>query len=184
MTDDFSDSKSGWPSSGPTRTSELGFAVYADGDYQLTPVADEVFGYVPAPKQSESPDVKVEADMYLLAGVGKGVAGLACRVADAENFYGFIAHGDGGVMIIKVSKGKFSTLASGRIKSLMAGMIDTRLTASCLGDALRLTAKGGASLSANDAELTKGSAGLIIMGEKAAGTMATFDNFSLSTLGR
>lgn len=184
FSDDFSNSKSGWPNSGPTSTSKLGFAIYADGDYQLTPVADGVFGYVPAPKQAESGDVSVEADMYLLTGVGKGMAGLACRVIDADNFYGFIARGDAGMMIVKVSKGKVTPLAQGHVRSVLVGSVDTRFSVNCKGSDLRFSAKDGDSLVARDSELTTGTAGLIILGEQAAGTMATFDNFKLTSLGR
>lgn len=183
MTDDFSNAKSGWPHSGATSVEDLGFAIYADGDYQLTPVADHVFGYVKAPKQAESGDVSIESDMYLLAGVGSGLAGLACRVTDAKNFYGFAARGDAGLTIFKVIKGEVTPLAHGRLRSVLAGSVDTRLTASCKGDELRLSARDGDSLAIKDSALTKGTAGLIIWGEKAAGTMATFDNFTLSSLG-
>ncbi len=184
MTDDFSNAKSGWPHSGATSVEDLGFAIYADGDYQLTPVADHVFGYVKAPKQAESGDVSIESDMYLLAGVGSGLAGFACRVTDAQNFYGFAARGDAVLMIVKVIKGEVTILAQGRLRSVLAGSVDTRLTASCKGDELRLSASDGDSLVAKDSALTEGTAGLIILGEKAAGTMATFDNFKLSALGR
>ena len=184
MTDDFSNAKSGWPHSGATSVEDLGFAIYADGDYQLTPVADHVFGYVKAPKQAESGDVSIESDMFLLAGVGSGLAGLACRVTDAQNFYGFAARGDAGLMIFKVIKGEVKSLALGRLRSVLAGSVDTRLTVSCKGDELRLSAKDGDSLVVKDNDLTQGTAGLIILGEKAAGTMATFDNFKLSSLAR
>ena len=114
MTDDFSNAKSGWPHSGATSVEDLGFAIYADGDYQLTPVADHVFGYVKGPKQAGSGDVSIESDMFLLAGAGSGLAGLACRVTDAQNFYGFAARGDAGLMIFKVIKGEVKSLALGR----------------------------------------------------------------------
>ena len=67
---------------------------------------------------------------------------------------------------------------------MLAGSVDTRLTVSCKGDERRRSAKDGDSLVVKDSDLTQGTAGLIIFGEKAAGTMATFDNFELSSLGR
>lgn len=184
ISDDFSNTQSGWPHSSATSVEDLGFAIYADGDYQLTPVADRVFGYVKAPKQAEGGDVAIEANMFLLAGVGSGLSGLACRVTDAQNFYGFVARGDAVLMIFKVINGEVTSLAQGRVRSVLTGSVDTRLTASCKGDELRLSASDGDSLKVKDTSLSKGTAGLIILGEKAAGTMATFDNFKLSALDR
>lgn len=47
LRDDFFDPASGWPNMAATRDSDLGFAVYTDGgQYQLTPVKDNVFGFI------------------------------------------------------------------------------------------------------------------------------------------
>jgi hypothetical protein len=181
--EDFSNPASGWPNMAATRASDLGFAVYTDsGKYQLTPVQDGVFGFVPAPRQATGGDVRIEADLFLYAGVGAGAAGLGCRHTDHRNFYAFMARGDAVLMIVKVKDGEPTVLAQGRVKSVMPGSVDTRMTATCHGDALELRASGGATLTARDGDLREGAAGVFVVGEKLAGTSATFDDWALADL--
>lgn len=184
FSDDFSRKTSGWPDMQATRDSDLGFAVYTDtGRYQLTPVHDHTFGFIAAPKQSAGGNVRIETDLFLYAGIGRGAAGVACRYRDAKNFYAFLARGDAGVVIAKVKDGEATVLAQGRVPTVMPGAVDTRLTAECSGDALRLTAKGGGSIGARDAEFAGGASGLVVIGEKLAGTSGMFDDFVLTDLG-
>jgi len=181
LRDDFSNPSSGWPHAAATRDSDLGFAVYTDtGSYQLTPVRDQVFGFIAAPKQAAGGDVRIEADLFLYAGIGAGAAGVGCRHADHRNFYAFMARGDAVLMILKIKDGEVTPLAQGTVASVMPGSVDTRLVAECRGDTLTLSAKGGGKLSARDAELAGGSAGLFVIGEKMAGTSAMFDNVVLA----
>ena len=93
-----------------------------------------------------------------------------------------IARGDATVAIIKVRAGKVTQLASARVDSVMAGAVDTRLSVECMGERLKLSARGSAGLSARDSDLRAGRAGLVVAGEKLAGTSASFDNFELSDL--
>jgi hypothetical protein len=180
LRDDFSDPASGWPHAAATRDRDLGFAVYTDsGGYQLTPVKDDVFGFVAAPRQAGGGDVRMEADLFLYAGIGRGAAGLGCRYQDARNFYAFMARGDAVLMIVRIKDGKAEPLAQGSVESVMAGSVDTRLTVQCRGDELRFSARGGASLSARDASFTGGESGLFVIGESMAGTSGVFDNFVL-----
>jgi hypothetical protein len=184
LRDDFSDRASGWPNAAATRDADLGFAVYTDtGAYQLTPVKDDVFGFIPAPRQAEGGDVRIESDLFLYAGIGRGAAGLGCRYQDARNFYAFMARGDAVLMIVRIKDGEPEPLAQGRVKSVMAGSVDTRLTVECRGDELRLSARGGETISARDASLKGGSSGLFVIGESMAGTSASFDNFVLEAGG-
>jgi hypothetical protein len=184
LRDDFSDPSSGWPNAAATRDADLGFAVYTDtGGYQLTPVKDDVFGFVVAPRQAPGGDVRIEADLFLYAGIGRGAAGLGCRYQDARNFYAFIARGDAVLMIARVKDGQVQPLAQGSVRSVMAGSVDTRLTVECRGDELRLSAKGGATLTARDGSFAAGSSGLFVLGESMAGTSAVFDNFVLQPAG-
>lgn len=180
--DDFSDPASGWQNKAATRSSDLGFAVYTDsGKYQMTPVSDDTFGFIPAPRQAADGNVQIEADLFLYAGIGAGAAGLACRFKDHGNFYGFLARGDATLLIVRVKDGKPTPLAQGKVDSVMAGSVDTRLRAECSGDRLRFTARDGSRLEARDTELTTGRSGLLVLGEKMAGTSASFDNFVLAT---
>lgn len=184
LRDDFSDPASGWPNAAATRDADLGFAVYTDsGGYQLTPVKDDVFGFIPAPRQAADGDVKIEADLFLYAGIGRGAAGLGCRYQDGRNFYAFMARGDAVLMIVRIKDGQAEPLAQGSVKSVLAGSVDTRLTAECRGDELRLTARGGGTISARDAALKGGKSGLFVIGESMAGTSAAFDNFVLEGAG-
>ena len=157
LRDDFSNPKSGWANFAATRSSDLGFAVYTDtGGYQLTPVADGAFGFIVAPKQPASGKTRVEADLFLYAGIGAGAAGLGCRYRDHKNFYAFMARGDAQLMILKIKDGVVTPLAQGAVKSIMPGSVDTRLTARCEGDKLTFAAKNGATLTATDGDFPEG----------------------------
>jgi hypothetical protein len=183
LRDDFSDPSTGWPNMAATRHTDLGFAVYTDsGQYQLTPVQDQVFGFIPTPKQADSGDVKLESDLFLYAGIGAGAGGLACRHQDNENFYAFMVRGDAVLMILKIKGGEVTPLAQGKVDTIMAGTVDTRLTAECRGDTLRFSARDGATISAKDADFGAGASGVFVIGEKMAGTSAVFDEFVLSDL--
>lgn len=181
FSDDFSDAGSGWPNMAATRDSDLGFAVYTDsGQYQLTPVRDQVFGYFAAPRQVEGGDVRIESDLFLYAGIGAGAAGLGCRHQDHGNFYAFMVRGDAVLMILKISNGEVTPLAQGKVDSVLAGSVDTRLAVECRGDALSFGVRGGETLVARDGEFRDGSSGVFVIGEKMAGTSAVFDDFVLS----
>lgn len=184
MRDDFSDRSSGWVDAAATHHTDLGFAVYTDmGAYQMTPVTDNAFGFIPAPKQAEGGNVRIESDLFLYAGVGKGASGLICRYQDHDNFYGFLASGDATIAIIRVKDGKAETLASGSVETVMAGTVDSRLSAECKGDSLSFSVRDGSSISATDSTFSNGKSGLAVIGEKSAGTSGVFDNFVLTDLG-
>lgn len=182
LRDDFSDVSSGWINKDASHDSDLGFAIYTDsGQYQMTPVKDSTLGFVPAPRQADDGDVHIESDLFLYAGVGAGSGGLACRYQDHQNFYAFVARGDAVMAIVKIKDGKSSLLAQGRIGSILPGTVDTRLKVDCAGDELRFSAKGGASIKASDSEFSSGQSGLVVAGQKMAGTSAVFDDFVLAT---
>ena len=184
LRDDFSDRNSGWPNAAATRSRDLGFAVYTDtGGYQLTPVQDDVFGFIVAPRQAETGDVRIESDLFLYAGLGRGAAGVGCRYQDHRNFYAFMARGDATLMIVRVKDGQAQPLARGRLKSVVPGSVDTRLTVECEGDTLRFSARGGASITARDTSFSAGKSGLFVIGETTAGTSGVFDNFMLEATG-
>jgi len=103
-----------------------------------------------------------------------------CRYRDHDNFYAFIATGAPGWIVMKVANGKATSLAQGRLPAgVMAGAVDAKLSAECTGDTLRLSVDGREVGRARDATFAGGSTGLLVMGEQAAGTSATFDNFTL-----
>lgn len=182
LSDDFSDTASGWPNMAATRDSDLGFAVYTDsGQYQITPVKDQVFGFIRAPKQAPGGDVTIESDLFLYAGIGAGAGGIGCRHQDHGNFYAFMVRGDAVLMILKIKDGEVTPLAQGRVDTVMPGTVDTRLTIECSGDTLRFGARGAKAITAKDGDFSEGSSGVFVIGEKLAGTSAVFDDFKLST---
>lgn len=179
--DDFSDPSSGWPNAAATRDSDLGFAVYTDGGgYQLTPVQDQVFGFVAAPVQPARDAVRIAADLFLSAGIGAGAAGVGCRQRDPRNFYAFMVRGDAVTMILRIRDGVVTPLATGRAESIVPGTVDTRIEAECSGSTLRMQVRGGDTLQATDDAFPEGDSGLFVIGQHAAGTSALFDNLRLA----
>ncbi|MDQ3039617.1 MAG: hypothetical protein M3R16_07465, partial [Pseudomonadota bacterium] len=178
--DDFSRHSSGWPHASGNR----GFSIYTDtGKYQITPVDDMTLGIIPAPRQARSGDVRIEADLFMYAGLGAGASGLVCRQQDAANLYAFLLTGSPGWNIVKVVNGKPVRLAGGTLpRGVMAGAVDTRIAVECQGDDLRLIVGGKQIGQARDASFSTGDSGLMVMAENAAGTSATFDNFLLRDL--
>lgn len=180
FSDDFSDDSSGWINTQVADHKAKGIALYdGSGGYQMTPVDDATYGIVPAPKQAGGGDVRVEANLFLYTGVGQGTGGVVCRHADNQNFYAFMVSGGHGYAILKIKGGQATTLTSGRFEGAMPNIADVRIGASCEGDALKLTIDGEVVAEVSDGDLGKGGSGLIVMGEKMAGTSAVFDNFEL-----
>ena len=69
-----------------TRSGRPRPAVYTDsGKYQLTPVEDNVFGFIRAPKQAEGADVKIESDLFLPAPVPAAPVSVAATRTTATS---------------------------------------------------------------------------------------------------
>lgn len=183
--DDFSNSGSGWIDTQVADHNAKGIALYNnDGGYQMTPVDDATYGIVPAPKQAPGADVQVEAGLFLYTGVGQGTGGVVCRHRDNQNFYAFMVSGGHGYAILKIAGGRADTLASGRFEGTMPNIADLRIGARCEGSTLKLMLDGDVVAEADDATHTGGQVGLIVMGEKMAGTSAVFDDFELHSISR
>lgn len=183
--DDFSSEASGWTNTQVADHKARGIALYnGSGGYQMTPVADDTFGIMPAPKQAATGDVRVEAALFLYTGVGNGTAGVVCRHQDNDNFYAFLVTGGHRAAILKIHAGQSTPLATTQFKGTMPNMADVRIGARCDGAALKLTLDGKVVAEASDAALTGGRTGLIVMGEKTAGTNAVFDDFKLFQIAR
>lgn len=180
FSDDFSSAASGWVDTQVADHNARGIALYdGSGGYQMTPVNDDTFGIMPAPKQAAGGDVRVEAALFLYTGVGQGTAGLVCRHQDNDNFYAFLVTGGHRAAILKVSNGQSTPLASARFEGAMPNIADLRIGARCDGASLQLLIDGEVAAEATDATLAAGRTGLIVMGEKMAGTSAVFDDFAL-----
>jgi hypothetical protein len=180
FSDDFSTDTSGWVNTQSADYEARGIALYdGSGGYQLTPVQDGTFGIIPAPRQSAGGDVRIDAALFLTTGIGRGTAGVVCRQRDNDNFYAFMVSGDHLAAIVKVAQGQATTLARGNFEGLMPNIADVRLGARCEGDGLQLSIDGDVVAEANDADFDSGRTGLIVVGEKMAGTSAVFDDFAL-----
>jgi hypothetical protein len=178
--DDFSDSASGWTNTQVADHNAKGIALYdGSGGYQMTPVDDATFGIMTAPRQAAGPDVRIDAALFLYTGVGQGTAGVVCRHQDNANFYAFMVSGSHGLGILRIQDGQATTLARGRFEGAMANIADVRIGARCEGETLQLLIDGEVAAEASDGAHASGRAGLIVMGEKMAGTSAVYDDFAL-----
>ncbi len=182
MTDTFASPASGWNDNGSDASKSKGFSTYTpSGKYQMTPTHDNTFGISLAPQQAASGDVRVEADLFMYAGLGGGAAGAVCRYRDHDNFYAFVVSGAPGWAIVRVHEGRATTLAKGSLAAgPVAGAVDTRVVAECAGTTLRLKIGKREASAVDDAVLSGGRSGLVVIGEQAAGTSAVFDNFVLT----
>lgn len=181
FSDDFSDPASGWVNTQVADHKANGIALYdGSGGYQMTPLDDATYGIVRSPKQVDGADVRASANVFLYTGVGQGTAGVVCRHQDNNNFYAFMVSGGHGYTILKVKDGQAEQLATGRFEGAMPNIADVQISARCEGENLTLSLDGEEVATASDADLAKGASGLIVMGEKTAGTSAVFDNFELS----
>lgn len=181
--DDFSDTGSGWMHTPIADHKAKGISLYDEtGGYQMTPLDDSTYGVSLSPKQAEAGDVRIEAPVFLYTGVGKGTAGVVCRHSDNGNFYAFMVSGGHGWAIIKVKDGQGETLSTGGFEGMMPNIADVRIGARCQGDTLAMSIDGDTVGSVKDGEFSAGNSGLIVLGEKTAGTSAVFDSFKLSGL--
>ena len=181
--DDFSDAASGWVDTQVAGHTAQGIALYdGSGGYQLTPLDDDTFGVIPSPRQAAGGDVRIDAAVFLTTGVGQGTAGVVCRHRDNANFYAFMISGAHRAAILKVQGGQASVLATAPFEGLLPNIADVRLGARCEGDSLQLTLDGDVVAEATDGDLASGRAGLIVLGEKTAGTSAVYDDFALYQL--
>jgi hypothetical protein len=180
FTDDFSSDATGWVNTQVADHNAQGLALYdGTGGYQLTPLDDDTFGVIPAPRQAAGPDVRIDAALFLTTGVGQGTAGVVCRHKDNGNFYAFMVSGGHRAAILKVRGGQASVLAAAPFEGLMPNIADVRLGARCDGSTLQLLLDGEVAAEATDADLSAGRAGLIVLGERTAGTSAVYDDFAL-----
>ncbi|MBL8300562.1 MAG: hypothetical protein JNN30_19665 [Rhodanobacteraceae bacterium] len=179
--DDFSDDQSGWPNTQVADHNAIGIALYnGSGEYQMTPLDDATYGVLPAPRQAKGGDVTVNAKVFLTTGVGVGAAGVVCRQKGNDNFYAFLVTGNHTWAISKMQAGTATTLARGKFDGAMPNIADVEITGNCQGSSLRMELDGSEVGRASDEAFAMGESGLIVLGEKTAGTSAVFDHFRLS----
>lgn len=185
MRDDFSSRAGGWHDNheaAGSGASVIGFYT-DDGKYQMMPLEDGMFGILPVPRQPKSGAIRMQAEIFLYAGVGAGAAGMVCRAQDVKNFYAFLVNGTGGWGIARVRGGNVEVLARGPApRQVMDGAFDGTMQVECEGDMLRLSLNGKRMGEARDAAFDHGISGLMMAGEKLGGTNAVFDDFVLEQL--
>jgi hypothetical protein len=181
--DRFNDPKSGWPDFNAASDKDVGFAVYANGKYQMTPVKNRAYGLIKAPRRASGGDVRITSAFFMYAGLGAGGGGLVCRMQDLDNFYAFIVVGSGQWRIARVQRGEIAVLGDGSVgNQVMAGAVDAQMTAECRGDQLTLSLGGRRVGQVRDTAFANGEAGLFVAGEQAAGTSVSFDDYKLESL--
>lgn len=182
FSDDFSSADSGWTHAPVADHNAKGISLYDDnGGYQMTPLDNVTYGVALAPAQAASANVHAQSDLFLYTGVGAGTAGLICRYSRG-NFYGFMVTGAHEYAIIRVQNDVPTQLASGSFEGMMPNVADVTISARCNGSQLQMALGGEVVAEAQDSEFSSGASGLVVVGEKMAGTSAVFDNFALSEL--
>jgi hypothetical protein len=183
FSDDFSSTGSGWQHTPVADHTAKGFSAYdGSGGYQMTPLDDVTLGVSLSPRQAGSGNVRIQADLFLYTGVGAGIGGVVCRHSAGDNYYGFMVSGAHGYAIIKVNGGHPQTLVSGKFEGMMPNIADVSIEAICDGNTLRMSLGGEVVAEISDSAFGSGASGLMVMGEKTAGTSAVFDSFTLSEL--
>lgn len=175
------DSTDGWPDSDRTGDLTAVYSVVA-GEYLISPLQSGVYGLARAPAHAGSPDMAIEADVHLASSQGASRLGLACRVANGQNFVAFTLTGAGGYEIVRVRNGRGNILTSGSLDFDPAE--SSHLRAECSGDQLRFSANGRLLGTANDPDGgSADGAGLLSVAPVTGSTNAAFDNFELKSFG-
>lgn len=175
------DSAGGWPDSDVSGDLNAVYTVVG-GEYLINPLRHLAYALAPAPVDSPSADMIVEADVRLAASQPASRAGIACRVGDDGSFYAFNLVASGSWEIVRVRGAGGEVLDSGGIGFDPAE--GARLQAVCRGSSLALYANGERLGEAQDADLGDArGAGLLSVSPVVAATNAAFDNFELASLG-
>ena len=108
MTDDFSDTTSGWE----TYSDEYGNTGYSDGGYLVKSVVKEQYMWGGA--GVDLTDIQVDVDATVLETVAKGydAYGIDCRMQENGDGYGFRITSDGYVAISIYANGESKTLVN------------------------------------------------------------------------
>ena len=172
--DDFSDPKSGWP----TTTDELGSNSYQKGEYLFTVTPPKKIVWV------NGGDILTDSEMNINARVVKtskmGGYGLLCRLNKDQEFYGFEVTEDGYYTIWKRIKGEYVFLQYWAQSDLVSGSKSMKITASCIGDQLSLAVDGKLLAKVTDTSLSSGNPGMFVETYDNGGFTIAFDNYDVS----
>ncbi len=91
--------------------------------------------------------------------------GLICRYQDKFNFYAFVISSDGYAGIVRLLDGKIELLGSDqyiRVEGISTDDGVNNITASCIGENLRLIVNNETIVSAQDSSFTNGQNGFLV----------------------
>ncbi len=172
--EDFSDHNSGWPQA----TSLDGTLGYDQGAYRMQ-VLSPGFDLRAVPGQFYK-DARIEVDTTRVSGPVYNQFGVTCRVRDMNNFYFFVISSDGYYAIGKVEDGITTLLGQEMMaytRFIRQGSEPNHLRFDCILDSLKGYVNGQTIAITNDADFSKGDAGLISGAFTEGGVDIRFDNF-------
>jgi len=173
--DDFSDSRSGWPSWNDPNGSFIDYQ--ADGLRILVNEKQTDFFARPG---KDFTDTRIEVDTVKIGGPDNNHFGILCRYQDVKNYYAFLVTSDGYNGIVKVKNGNFSMLSGATLEynqAIHQGENQNHLRAVCANQSLSLWVNNQKSLEANDPDFMSGAAGLTAGTYAIGGADVYFDNF-------
>jgi hypothetical protein len=171
----FTDPNSGWARASEASGS-LDYA--ANGTYQVS--VDSPNYDLWAVSGHAYRDVRLEVDTARLAGPQENRFGLVCRYKDPENFYFFVISSDGYQAIGKVIRGAQTLLSQDMLEyspAVLTGESLNHLRFDCIGSELSAYVNQQPVSTVDDADFTKGDAGLIVGTFDQPGVKVMFDNF-------
>jgi hypothetical protein len=175
--DDFSNPGSGWPQSS-TADGSMG---YEQGTYRMlvqSPLYD-----LQAVAGESFPDAQIEVDATLVSGPVYNRFGVICRHLDMKDFYFFAVSSDGYYAIGKIKDGVTSLLGQEMMAYsafILKGNNTNHLRFDCIGTTLKGYVNGQTLAITQDADFSKGGAGLMSGSFDEGGVDLRFDNFVVS----
>jgi len=125
-------------------------------------------------------DVRLQVTAHANAAPFENRMGLVCRLQDEINFYFFFLSADGYAAIGKMKDGRATWLTPlSPAPAAETGLGTNRLQAECIAEFLIFTINDTLTLAAQDAEFTRGDAGLLAGTFSQAGADVSFNNFSV-----
>ncbi len=168
--DDFSSSRSGWPSGGD-QDYRVG---YAAGAYSIQVKSEKILAWATHDTQFTDGEITVEA--WVVDSVGDGEYGVICRYQDADNFYFFLISEDGYFSIQKFEKNKQQILFDWERLTGLDPARPNHITAICVGNELQLAVNDYILATVYDDSFQSGYIGLIAGTFSTPGLRVTFDN--------
>lgn len=173
MTDDFSDTNSGWE----TYSGQYGNSGYSDGGYLVKSIVKEEYMWGSA--GVDLADIQVDVDAKVLETVEKGydAYGIDCRIQSNGDGYGFRITSDGYYAISQYSNGKGKTLVDWTESSVVYtdGRVN-HIGAVCAGNTLQLWVNGVKVAETTDSTFSHGDIALSAIGFYDGIVQVLFDN--------